>query len=371
MQNILEPAGTEVQTSAGGARRYRKPLASFCWQDITSIFSASFSAWGKHKAPRLGASLAFYTLLSLAPLLLVVVSVVGLVLGHQAAEADIVAQVRSTVGLQGARAVQALLEGSRNTTHGIVATAFGVLTLLFGASGVLIELRDALNTIWEVPTPQLSGVKWVSSFIKERLFSFALVLAIGFVLVVSLALSAWIAALGVYSASVLPIHEAILHVLNFIVSFAIITGLFSAIYKFLPDVRIEWHDVILGGAVTSALFTLGKLALGIYLGKASFASTYGAAASTVVLIVWVYYSGQIFFLGAEFTKTFANCYGSQPNRQPNGLVVDSTGNTPGARIAPQIITKPEPKPEQATGAPRELILRSSSSRESVNTKKQS
>src|SRR6266568_3226193 len=148
-KSILEPGGTEVTTAAGGARRYHKPLKSFRWQDIRSILITSFGEWSKHKAPRLGASLAFYTLLSLAPLLLVLVSVVGLVLGHQAAETDIIEQVQSLVGTQGARAAQALLGGSHNTTHGIVATAFGVLTLLLGASGVLIELRDALNTIWE------------------------------------------------------------------------------------------------------------------------------------------------------------------------------------------------------------------------------
>src|SRR5260370_14570999 len=141
LQSILEPGGTEVTTAAGGARRYRKAIKSFRWRDIQSIFTASFGEWSKHKAPRLGASLAFYTLLSLAPLLLVLVSVVGVVLGHQAAETDIIGQVQALVGTQGARAAQALLEGSRNTTDGIIATAFGVLTLFFGASGVLIELR--------------------------------------------------------------------------------------------------------------------------------------------------------------------------------------------------------------------------------------
>jgi membrane protein len=312
--DILEPGGAQV--AAGIARRYRKPLRSLRWRDIQSIFSASFAEWNKHKAPRLGASLAFYTLLSLAPLLLVLVSIVGIVLGRQAAESEIVAQVRSLVGSTGAKAVEALIEGSRNTTNGIIATVFGVVTLLFGASGVLVELRDALNTIWEVPTPELSGWKWIYSSVKERLFSFALVLAIGFILVVSLAISTWIAAVGAWSASVLPAHETILQGLNFTASFVIITGLFSAIYKFVPDIRLEWRDVILGGAVTSLLFTIGKLALGVYLGKTSFASTYGAAASIVALIVWVYYSGQIFFLGAEFTKTFANWYGSQPSRQP-------------------------------------------------------
>jgi membrane protein len=202
-----------------------------------------------------------------------------------------------------------------------------VLTLLFGASGVLIELRDALNTIWEVPTPALSGRRMLSGFIKERLFSFALVLAVGFILVVSLAVSAWVAALGAWSASILPGIEVILQFLNFVVSFVIIAVLFSATYRFLPDVRIEWWDVMLGGAITSVLFSVGRLALGIYLGKASFASTYGAASSIVVLIVWVYYSAQIYFLGAEFTKTFANSYGSQPSRLPAAEITDSAAIT--------------------------------------------
>jgi membrane protein len=256
------------------------------------------------------------------------------------------------VGVQGAKAADALLEGSRNTTHGIIATIFGALTLLFGASGVLIELRDALNTIWEVPTPKLSGLKMVSSFAKERLFSFALVLAIGFLLVVSLAISAAIAAVGAWSASILPAHEAILHAANFVISFAVITCLFSAIYKFLPDVKLEWRDVLMGGAVTSILFSIGKLALGIYLGKASFASTYGAAASIVVLIVWVYYSGQIFFLGAEFTKTFANTYGSQPasRTSADAVVPGNAANALSSGQKVQIISSSQAADQPETGS---------------------
>jgi membrane protein len=240
------------------------------------------------------------------------------------------------VGSQGADSIAALLKGARNTTHGIIATAVGVITLLFGASGVLIELRDALNTIWEVPARPMKGIGAVMAFIKERLFSFALVLAIGFVLLVSLAINAWISAVGTFSASVLPAHELILHIVNSVVSFLVITGLFSAIYKVLPDTRIEWRDVILGGAVTSLLFTVGKLLIGLYLGKASFASTYGAAASLVVFIIWVYYSGQIFFLGAEFTKAFASRYGSEPAKHPEGLVVDAA-----TALQPQSDSKPD------------------------------
>jgi membrane protein len=322
---ILEPMGTEVQTAAGGARRYRKPLTSFRWNDIQSISGQAFSEWSRHKAPRLGASLAFYTLLSIAPLLLVSVSIAGLFLGQQEAATGIVDEVRQLIGPSGAKAIEALLTGARNTSHGIAATVFGLVTLLFGASGVLIELRDALNTIWEVPTPELKGnLERIKSFVRQRLFSFTLVLAMGFVLLVSLVINAWIAALGALSESLLPAPEALLHVLNFLVSFIIITGLFAAIYKIMPDVRLEWRDVALGAAVTSLLFSLGKLLIGLYLGKASFASTYGAAASLVVFIVWVYYSGQIFFLGAEFTRIFANLYGSRPAENPAGMVVESS-----------------------------------------------
>lgn len=337
VKNILEPSGTEVHTAAGGARRYRKPLKALRWCDIKVLLSESFEEWSKHKAPRLGASLAFYTLLSLTPLLLVVVSIVGLVFGHKAAERDVIQQVQMLIGAQGAKAIQAVLQGSRNTTHGIIATAVGVVTLLFGASGVLIELQDALNTIWEVPSRTLARWSKITGFVKQRLFSFAIVLSIGFLLVVSLAVSAWIAAIGALSASMVPAQEVVLHFLNALVSFVVITGFFAAIYKVMPDVRIEWRDVILGGAATSLLFTIGKLLLGLYLGKASIASTYGAAASIVVLIIWVYYSGQIFFFGAELTRSFANRYGSQPNLHPQGMVKPPSDTTPPPSSEPRII----------------------------------
>ena len=336
---ILEPGGTEVRTAAGGARRYRKPLKSFRWPDFKCLFSESFDCWSKHKGPRLGASLAFYTLLSLTPLLLVVVAIVGLVFGHAAAQRDIVRQVQMLVGTQGAKATEALLQGSRSTAHGIIATTLGMLTLLFGASAVMIELRDALNTIWEVPTPKLTGMsKKIAAYIKDRLFSFAMVLSMGFLLVVSLTISVWVSALGELSASVLPDTEVLLQVVNASVSFAVITALFATIYKIMPDVRVEWRDVLLGGAVTSLLFTAGKFLLGLYLGKASIASSYGAFASIVVLVIWVYYSGQIFFLGAEFTRSFANRYGSQPGRNPEGMVKAASDTAPHLTEGPRIIT---------------------------------
>jgi membrane protein len=333
---LLEPGGTEFVTRAGGARRHRKSLRSFRWCDLRDLISASVDGWTKHKAPRLGAALAFYTLLSLAPLLLVMISIVGLVFGRAIAEHQIVQQIQSLVGFQAATTSEALLKGARNTTHGVIATVIGSVTLLFGASAVLIELRDALNTIWEAPMIAVSGVNKIKRFIKERLFSFAIVLSMGFLLIVSLAISAWIAALGELSSSLLPAPEIVLQAINSLISFVVITLLFAAIYKMLPSVSIEWRDVFLGGAATSLLFTIGKLILGLYLGKASFASTYGAFASIVVLVLWIYYSGQIFFFGAELTRSFANRYGSHPSLHPGPMVVaaDSGNARP---LNPEII----------------------------------
>jgi membrane protein len=289
----------------------RRPLR-LNWPEVKSLFSQVADQWSQHNAPRLGAALAFYSLLSLAPLLLVIVSIVGLVFGHSAAQQQTVQEIQALIGPAAGKTIGAFLQGSRNTSHGIIATAAGLITLLFSASGVVIELRDALNTIWNVPTQSASGFGYVTRYLKQRLFSFAIVVAIGFLLVVSLAVSTWIEALGVLSASILPGEDMLLTLANSVVSFLVITFLFSAIYKVMPDVSIEWRDVLLGGAVTSLLFTIGKSVLGFYLGRASYASTYGAAASIVVLIVWVYYSGQIFFFGAEFTQVFAARYGSAP-----------------------------------------------------------
>jgi membrane protein len=266
----------------------------------------------------LGAALAFYTLLSLTPLLLVVVSIAGLVFGREAAQTQIVWQVQDMVGRTGAQAVQSLLDGAHHTTHGVLATTLGLLTLLFGASGVMIELRDALNTIWDVPPSPSSGISSVLQMLRERLFSFALVIATGFLLLVSLAINACVALIGGYAAQFLPAPEGLLQSVNALLSFAVVTSLFAAIYRVVPETRIEWRDVVMGAAVTSLLFTVGKFLIGFYLGKAAFASTYGAASSVVMLIVWIYYSGQIFFLGAEFTKSFAHRYGSRPATKRDG-----------------------------------------------------
>jgi membrane protein len=307
---VWEPGGTEAETAAGTARRYRKPLKSFRWCDLKALFADTINEWYKHKAPRLGASLAFYTLLSLAPLLVIIVALTGSVFGEEAARGQIVGQLSGLVGTTGATAIEEVIKQARQPTVGFFATLAGLITLFLGATGVVTELRDALNTIYEIPAPEVSGLKTIVMFVRERFFSFAMVVAVGFLLLVSLAVNAWLAAMGTWITGWLP--ALLLQIASTLASWVIITGLFAGIYKALPDVTIEWRDVILGAAVTSLLFNLGKFLIGLYLGTSTIASAYGAAGSLVILLIWVYYSAQIFFLGAEFTQVFANRYGSQP-----------------------------------------------------------
>ena len=300
-----------------------KMLKKVNWSDLKGLLIESFDRWNKQNATRLAGSLAFYSLLSITPLLLVLISIVGMVLGHSTAQKQVVSEVTSLVGSAAGNAMAAFVKGSDETSHGIIATLFGLVTLLFSASGVVIELQSALNIIWGVPQPQTSGFGMVVNFIKQRLFSFAMVLGIGFLLIISLVISTWITAFAALSAAIVPGESILFHVANMLFSFVVITVLFAAVYKVMPDVRLEWRDVLLGGAVTSLLFTVGKLALGLYLGRASYASMYGAAASIVVLIAWVYYSAQIFFLGAEFTYVFSKHHGSHkgPVRTPDSAQV--------------------------------------------------
>jgi len=282
--------------------------------EMKFLLARSVAGWSKHNAPRMGAALAFYALLSLMPLLLVLISIAGLVFGTHAAEARVMGQLQFLIGYQRATILEALLEGAQNKADGLLATVIGMLVLLFGATGVLVELRDAMNSIWEVPFRRLSTIQELMGMVKERLWSLALVLCIVLVLTASLLFSASVSALGTLT-SLLPAREAVLHLLNALFSFIAITIVFGAIYKVVPRAPIKWRDVMLGAAVTALLFTAGNFLLGLYLGKASFTSTYGAASSTVVLAIWVYYSSQIFFLGAEFTKVFAETYGSAPKKR--------------------------------------------------------
>ncbi|MGI8991865.1 MAG: YihY/virulence factor BrkB family protein [Bryobacteraceae bacterium] len=271
--------------------------------------------WNTHNAPRLGAALAYYTVLSIAPLLVVVVAIASLVFGQEAAKGQLVWEIQDTVGAEAAKSIQSILQSAHRPSTGVLATVLGVGTLLIGASAVFGELRDSLNLIWDVPIPEGSGL-W--GMIKYRFFSFAMVLGIGFLLLVSLVLSAIVAWMSKYLSEFHAVPATLLHVGNILLSFLVITLLFALIYKLIPDVPIQWRDVWIGAAATSILFTLGKTVIGLYLGRASIGSAYGAAGSLVILLVWVYYSAQIFFFGAEFTHVYAMRKGdvqSRPRRQ--------------------------------------------------------
>lgn len=277
--------------------RERRPGA----RDYLGLIKAAAVAWDKHEAPRLGAALAFYTILSLSPLVILILALLSLVLDRGSAQADIVNQTKWLLGDKGSEAIQFLLGNNHQPSTGWIAWTVGIGTLLFGASGVFLELRSALNKIWEVPAP---GTGRVQGFIRERFLSFGMVLTIGFLLMVSLLLSASLAAAGKFVGGLLPGPSIVLNSISFVVSLLGISVLFSLIFRFVPATEVRWRDVRLGAFLTALLFTLGKSLMARYLGH-SVGSPYGAAGSLIVVTAWVYYSAQIFFLGAEFTHAFS------------------------------------------------------------------
>jgi membrane protein len=270
-----------------------------------SLLKKTYRNWSDHHAPRLGASVAFYTLLSFAPLLIVTLAVIALVLDQQRAQAGLIDQARQMIGDRGADTVKALLSNAQKPSSGLIASIIAFATLLFGASGVFAELRDALNIIWDAEPTNESGLL---GMIKQRLFSFGMVLSVGFLLLVSLIISAGLELLGKFFSHLLPLPAFVFHLINFAVSFIVIAVLFALLFKFVPARRISWRDVWVGAIGTAVLFTIGKFLLGFYLGKASVGSAYGAAGSLVAVVVWVYYSAQIFFFGAEFTRVYADAH---------------------------------------------------------------
>jgi membrane protein len=254
-----------------------------------------------------GAAIAFYTVTSIAPLLLIVIAIAGLAFGRDAAQNAIIAQLSGLMGEQTAAVLKSAVASASDKSSGIVATIIGILTLMATASGVFGEMQSALNTIWQVK-PQGATV---TRLIRARATSLGLVAALGFLLMVSLAVSAALTAFGDQINAVLPFGKVILSVVNFIVSLVLLSVLFAAIYKILPDRHLEWRDVIVGALATAVLFTVGKSLIGWYIGSSAVASSYGAAGALIILLLWVYYSAEIFLLGAEFTKVYANKHGSK------------------------------------------------------------
>jgi membrane protein len=275
---------------------------------MLGLVKSAYSEFSTDKGTRMAASLAYYTTFSIAPILVIAIAIAGLVFGDKAAQNAITGQIQGFVGHDSARMIQTMIQSAHKPAQGAIATIIGIVSLLLGASGVFGEIQDALNTIWNVNAKAQSGIR---QLVKTRLLSFGMVLVIGFLLLVSLMISAFLAGLFKYVAGVVPVPEAVLHVVELVVSIFVIGLLFAMMFKVLPDVKLTWKDVSFGAFTTAVLFTLGKFVIGIYLGKTMTASSYGAAGSLILVIAWIYYSALILYFGAEFTRAYATEYGSR------------------------------------------------------------
>jgi membrane protein len=305
------------------------------------LFRQAFKEFGQDKAPRLGAALAYYTVFSIAPLLLIAVAIAGLVFGQEAAMGQVSGQLGRVMGSVTAKAIEEMIQNAAKPKTGTLATILGIVTLLLGASGVFGQLKDALNTIWNVEAKRRSGA-W--GFVRDRFLSMAMVFAIGFLLLVTLVIDAAISAMGEYFAPHIPGDEVVLQSLQLVVSFGLATLLFAMIFRFLPDIRVEWRDVWIGAVFTSILFVIGKFALGLYLGKSAVGSAYGAAGSLVILLLWTYYSAQILFFGAEVTQVYARSHGSMIGDESKEKAVEAADRV---EDRPKSDAVPMPRPAPA------------------------
>jgi membrane protein len=280
--------------------------------NLPNLLKLTYQGWKEDKASRLAAALAYYTIFSLGPLLIIVIAVTGFFWQREAVQSSVMNQVQGLVGAEGATFVSDLLTSASDPARSILATILGVITLIFGALGAFNELHNALNTIWEVKEEETKGfLESIKKVIFSRLLSFTMILGIGFLLLVSLVISAGLSAVQETVGNAIPVSEILLQIINLIISIGVITVLFALIFKYLPDAEIAWRDVWLGAFVTALLFSLGKFLIGLYLGNSAVGSSFGAAGSLVLLLVWIYYSAQILFFGAEFTQVYANNYGSK------------------------------------------------------------
>jgi membrane protein len=292
------------------------------WQAIFRLLKETITEWQNDKVPLLAAALAYYTVFSIAPLLIIAIAIAGAFFGEEAARGELIDQIQGLIGKQGAEAIQSMLQNTQQpSANSGLATIFGIVTLLIGATGVFGQLQDALNIIWDVKPKPGVGLK---VFLLSRLLSFAMVLVIGFLLLVSLLLSAALAAISHYFGDLIPGFQFVGQLLNFTLSFVVITLLFAAIYKVLPDVKVPWQNLWLGAIVTALLFNAGKSLIGLYLGNSAVSSTYGAAGSLVVILIWIFYSAQILLLGAEFTHVYSR-YRGTPIRPTRYAVRASSG----------------------------------------------
>ena len=301
-------------------------------RQVWGLVKMAAASWIDDYAPSMGAALAYYTVFSMAPLLLIVISISGLIFGAEAAHGEILGQLRGLMGDDAAKAVEGLLASVSKPSESIVATLIGVAVLLVGATSVFGELQDALDRIWRAPLRNKSGGLW--NLVHSRLLSFGMILGMAFLLMVSLVLGAVVAALGRWWGGFFGGWEVLLHVINSVVGLILTTLIFAMIYKWMPRVKVLWHDVWMGAMVTALLFTIGKTLIGLYIGKTGLASGFGAAGSIIIVLVWVYYSSQIFLMGAEFTWVYAQTFGSMRHRHPTVAAGVSHADRPLATIPP-------------------------------------
>jgi membrane protein len=304
------------------------------FSNLPNLIKLSYQGWKEDKASRLSAALAYYTIFSLAPLLVIIIALTGLFWQREVVQSQVMTQIESLVGAEGRVFVADLLTSASHPVEGITATIIGIITLLFGALGVFNELHNALNTIWEVREEETQGfLESLKKVIFSRLLSFTMILGIGFLLLVSLVISAGLSAVQETIGNAIPVSEILLQLVNLVISIGVITVLFALIFKFLPDAEIAWRDVWLGAFVTAVLFSLGKFLIGIYLGNSAVASSFGAAGSLVLLLIWIYYSAQILLFGAEFTQVYANQFGSK-------IVPEGKEETAQPRAIPRDVRQP-------------------------------
>ena len=288
----------------------RKP--EMAWVLLKAAVSKSFA----DNIQRMSAALAYYTIFSLAPLLVIAIAIAGAALGEKAARGEIVEQIQTLIGREGARAIQTMIQSAHRPTHSAIASAIGIVTLFLGATTAFSEVYDALNIIWSASTKAGSGLQRI---VKARFLSFGVVLMIGFLLLVSLVISAALAGIAKFAENSLPAPAAVLHCLDFLFSLAVIAVLFAMIFKMLPEVKIAWSDVWIGAGLTAFLFDIGKVVIGFYIGKSVPASSYGAAGSIVIIAAWIYYSALLLYFGAEFTEVYAHEFGSRMNEGRKGV----------------------------------------------------
>jgi len=306
----------DVPNTPRPAEKRKEPTSTF--GKVWALLKETGEDFVDDNVTRLAGALAYFTLLSLAPLVVIAIALAGLAVDEEALRGRLGAELGALVGPSGEVAIRAIVENAKTPSEGIVSSILGVVVLLFGASGVFGELQGALNTIWEVAPKPGRGI-WGT--IRDRLFSFAMVMGVAFLLLVSLLLSAGLAAVGRFFEHSLPGGEAVWQIVNFLLSLGVISSLFAVTFKVVPDAKVRWHDVWIGAVVTAFLFSVGKFLIGLYLGKSTVASSYGAAGSIVLLVIWVYYSAVILFLGAEFTQVYAKRFGSRIRPSENAVAL--------------------------------------------------